>query len=176
MYRSDLRLKCLKKENIPYFFFSYNINDFIHRFLKNAVCTRPFNINYSKGPSIKYVRKIFRKTNISNLMICTRTCAYQGVRNISFSENLAYVLNGWPPILLSLVCPTVLRKYDLCKYVNTFKARSQASVNKHNPTYGMCYCALCLVPNATDMAKKISLCRRYDESLFIYSRFVGITV
>ena len=73
------------------------------------------------------------------------------------------------------VSPTVLRKYDLRKCVNTFKARSQASVNKHNPTYGMCYCAVCLVPNATDMAK-ILLGRRYDESLFIYSRFVGITI
>ena len=69
----------------------------------------------------------------------------------------------------------MLRKYDLRKCVNTFKARSQASVNKHNPTYGMCYCAVCPVPNATDMAK-ILLGRRYDESLFIYSRFVGITI
>ena len=24
-----------------------------------------------------------------------RTCTYQGVRNVSFSENFAYVLNGW---------------------------------------------------------------------------------
>ena len=24
------------------------------------------------------------------------TCAYQGVRNVSFSENFAYVLNEWP--------------------------------------------------------------------------------
>ena len=24
-------------------------------------------------------------------------CAYQGVRNVSFSGNFAYVLNGWPP-------------------------------------------------------------------------------
>ena len=24
-------------------------------------------------------------------------CAYQGVRNVSFSEYIAYVLNGWPP-------------------------------------------------------------------------------
>ena len=23
-------------------------------------------------------------------------CAYQGVRNVSFLENLVYVLNGWP--------------------------------------------------------------------------------
>ena len=45
-------------------------------------------------------------------------------------------------ILLSLVCPTVLRKYNLRKCVNTFKARSQTSVNKHNPTRGMCYCGM----------------------------------
>ena len=43
-----------------------------------------------KGSSIKYVRKISRKTNISNPLI--RTCAYQGVRNVSFWENFVYVL------------------------------------------------------------------------------------
>ena len=26
----------------------------------------------------------------------TRTCAYQEVRNVSFSENFAYLLNEWP--------------------------------------------------------------------------------
>ena len=45
-------------------------------------------------------------------------------------------------ILPSPVCPAVLRKYDLRKYVNTVKARSQTSVNKHNPTCGMCYCVM----------------------------------
>ena len=38
--------------------------------------------------------EIFRKTNISYPLIRTRTWAYQGVRNVSFSENLAYALNG----------------------------------------------------------------------------------
>ena len=32
---------------------------------------------------------IFRKTNISYLLLRRRTCAYQGVRNVGFSENLA---------------------------------------------------------------------------------------
>ena len=31
-----------------------------------------------------YVRKIFRKTNISYPLTRTRTCAYQEVRNVSF--------------------------------------------------------------------------------------------
>ena len=36
-----------------------------------------------------------QKTSISDPSIRTRTCAYQRVKNISFSENFAYVLNGW---------------------------------------------------------------------------------
>ena len=34
-------------------------------------------------------QEIFRKTNISYPLIGTRTCVYQVVRNIRFSENLA---------------------------------------------------------------------------------------
>ena len=30
-------------------------------------------------------------------------CAYQGVRNVSFSENFAYVLNGWPQTVSNLI-------------------------------------------------------------------------
>ena len=47
-----------------------------------------------KWSSISYVRKIFRTTNISYLLMRAQTCAYQGVRNTRFSENFAYVLNG----------------------------------------------------------------------------------
>ena len=54
-----------------------------------------FNGHFHSGSSIKHKRKIFRKTNISNPLIRIRTCAYQGVRNVSFSENFAYLLNGW---------------------------------------------------------------------------------
>ena len=39
------------------------------------------------------VRKIFRRSNISYSLMCTRTCAYQGVRNVNFLEHFAYVLN-----------------------------------------------------------------------------------
>ena len=35
------------------------------------------------------------KLSISNPLIRTRTCAYQRFRNVSFSEDIAYVLNGW---------------------------------------------------------------------------------
>ena len=36
----------------------------------------------------KKARQIFRKTNIFYPLICTRTCTYQGVKNVRFSENL----------------------------------------------------------------------------------------
>ena len=42
--------------------------------------------------------KIFRK-NISFPLICTRKCTYHWVQNISFSENVAQVLNEWPQSL-----------------------------------------------------------------------------
>ena len=35
----------------------------------------------------------FQKTAIHYSLIHRRTCAYQSVRNVSFSENFAYVLN-----------------------------------------------------------------------------------
>ena len=37
-------------------------------------------------------RQIFRKTKISYHLIRTRTCAYQGVRNVRFSENLTWFI------------------------------------------------------------------------------------
>ena len=42
-------------------------------------------------------------------------------------------------ILLSFICLVVLCKYNLHKYVNSFKSRTQKYVNKHNPTCGMCF-------------------------------------
>ena len=49
-----------------------------------------------KGYSFSTYAKIFRKTNISYPLIWTRGCTYKGVRNVSFSENVVYVLNKWP--------------------------------------------------------------------------------
>ena len=36
---------------------------------------------------------MFQKTNISYPLKRIRTCAYQRVKNVSFSENFAYALN-----------------------------------------------------------------------------------
>ena len=71
--------------------------------LVNTAPIRQPPVLRSQGSSIEYARKIFRKTNISYPLIRTRTCAYQGVRNVSFSENFAYVLNAWALSKLSLL-------------------------------------------------------------------------
>ena len=46
-----------------------------------------------KGSFIQYVRTILRNTNIFYSLINTSTCAYQKVRDVSFSENFANLLN-----------------------------------------------------------------------------------
>ena len=38
---------------------------------------------------------MFLKTNIAYLLIRTHTCAYQGVKNVSFLGNVVYVLYEW---------------------------------------------------------------------------------
>ena len=56
------------------------------------------DVNKAKGRISKRVfqenkaRQIFWKTNISNPLIPTRTCAYQGVRNVIFSKSLTSFL------------------------------------------------------------------------------------
>ena len=39
---------------------------------------------------------MFLKTNISNPLIWTGMFMYQGVRNVSFLENFAYIRDVWP--------------------------------------------------------------------------------
>ena len=64
------------------FFMQYLCSDYIvGNQAKGWISKRVFQENRA--------RQIFRKTNISYPLIRTRTCAYQGVRNVLFSENLA---------------------------------------------------------------------------------------
>ena len=55
------------------------VNKIIHTYLYNVFSKIGEN-------SFSTYSKIFRKTNISYPLTHTRTCAYQGVRNVSFSE------------------------------------------------------------------------------------------
>ena len=57
------------------------------KFLKQIIVGKKSKVRISERMlQESKARKIFRKTNISYLLI---QCAYQGVRNVCFSENLA---------------------------------------------------------------------------------------
>ena len=86
------------------------------------------------GSFVKYVRKIFRKTNISNILIRTRTCAYQGVTNVSFSENFAYVLNEWPPMVSSF--SRLIIVFNVVLYICTLCVKSP---NLNNLSLEFCF-------------------------------------
>ena len=57
-----------------------NSSEFVGSKAKGRISKRVFQENKAN--------QIFRKTNVSLSLIRTRTCAYQGVRNVPFSENL----------------------------------------------------------------------------------------
>ena len=88
---------------------------FINWVLNNKVSTVINVLEHPQWPgnvrgSMADVNPLFRKTNISYPMIRARTCAYQRVRNVRFSENLACFFS-WnthfeicPFILIPMVC------------------------------------------------------------------------
>ena len=83
-------------------FTELNIYSFTHT--KKILFYFNFQSNsHTLGSSIKYVRKMFLKTDISTPLIRTRMCAYQGVSDVSFSKNLVYVLNGRSHYLILLL-------------------------------------------------------------------------
>ena len=49
-----------------------------------------------RGHPLSTYAKFSEKLTFLDPLIRTRTYAYQGVRRFSFSENFAYVINGWP--------------------------------------------------------------------------------
>ena len=57
-----------------------NLGHFVSNTAKGRTSKRVFELNKAL--------QIFRKTDISYPLIRTRTCAYQGIRNFHFSENL----------------------------------------------------------------------------------------
>ena len=63
----------------------------------------------------------YPKTNISYPLIRTRTCAYQRVRNVSFSENFGNVLNEWSLINFRDVFRTLSKIYKGAFFGKTFK-------------------------------------------------------
>ena len=58
-----------------------------------------FLLSFRRVSFIKWVLKVYQKINIFYLLIRTRTCAHQGLRNINFSENFAYLLTHFMPVV-----------------------------------------------------------------------------
>ena len=66
------------------------VNDAARAFMKGSFLCNRANGRISKRMFQKNkARQIFRKTNISYSLIHILTCAYQGIRNVCVSENLA---------------------------------------------------------------------------------------
>ena len=82
------------KQKISYTLF-YKHSVLVFSFFVGWGAVSEYAYDFSKGSSIKCVRKISRKTNISNPLIRTRTCAYQGARNVSIWKILRiYFMDG----------------------------------------------------------------------------------
>ena len=95
-----------------------NLSDFWLEVLSMQLAVLEFNFSWDtlNGCNCCFIRQILpgdhplstnakflKKTNISNPLIRKRTCAYQGVRNVSFSEIFAFVLNELPPMEIRAV-------------------------------------------------------------------------
>ena len=52
--------------------------------------------------TIKNVHKMFWEITIFYPLIRTRMCAFQGVRNVSLSENFEYILNAWSCLRITI--------------------------------------------------------------------------
>ena len=83
-----------KKLGASFFFRQNAIGESVNEWAKVHATFKPYNVaENTLALFIYYVRKIFRKTNISYPVI--RRCAYQEVRHVSFSENFTNVINTW---------------------------------------------------------------------------------
>ena len=56
--------------------------------------------NTRRDHSFSTYAKFSGKNKISFPLACIRKCAYQGVRNVSFPENVAYTQNEWSSLVL----------------------------------------------------------------------------
>ena len=77
--------------------------------------------------------KFSAKTNISYLLISTRTCAYEWVRNVISPENFAYVVNGWSQNKsLGTSLETAMRRKTLKMRLKILKIRNSfVKILKH---------------------------------------------
>ena len=81
-------------------------------------------------------------------------------------------------IIRSLFCPTVLCKYDLRKYVNTFRVRNETSRISYvlNMWNVLLWNAPCLIPAASYLAREILFEGSMENLIVTYQRLIGVTI
>ena len=108
MRRLHVCFKCLRKKGFTIFFFSISIIDFIHQLLKNSVSIKSFHVNSLSASFTKWsntLKQFVAKLPTNCLSV--------------FDNFLGLALKRLIIVMLiSLACPTVLRKYDFnCRLI-----------------------------------------------------------
>ena len=73
-------------------------NHLTHPVIRTHKYTKARTRKYTWGHSFSTIAKLSEKLTFltpDTHTLRTPTCAYQGVRNVSFSDNFAYLLNEW---------------------------------------------------------------------------------
>ena len=80
----------------------------------------------------------------SGIITRTRTCAHQGVRNVSFSENFEYVLNEWPILIIISLLSFFFTHLLVSWWGYTHNQKSVFLLNHDNITSSMLICVATL--------------------------------
>ena len=88
-----------------------------------------------------------RKTSNINRNICgTQTCAYQELRNASFSENFAIVSNEWSHVAIHAKT-NLLKIFLLCIFFEKIWGNNLKILrNTYRWGYAVCYLTIIMVP------------------------------
>ena len=99
-----------------------------------------FSFGFRGHPFSTYT-KFSEKLIFLTPLIRTRTCTYQGVRNVTFSENFAYVLNGWPLKYARKCCKGFSPIFRCCKgFIPRFQSNIPILYPLKTPENKMFFC------------------------------------
>ena len=107
--------------------------------------------------------QIFRKANISFPLKCASTCAYQGVRNVGFSENLAcfvFLKHTFSdlPFCLITVDFSFVKKYNWQILKTCIKLQEQANQSQKLKQRQLHYTSIILQGNSYKIKKPLYTC------------------
>ena len=97
------------------------------------------------------------KFNISYRLIRTRTCVYQGVRNVSFSENIANILHEWSIMLAFILINQYIRD-SARSYELELAKLAKLSLSKIYCNTAPCYSHLSHTSEIIEINQKVGPC------------------